>query len=104
MNKLRRIVNCASDTIQYIRLYGWQVGVSKDRVGDRDKWHFSAILFPHGRGSTTEDWDRLGKMVAVVQTEAGLTGEPVTNAETAAPDAVQHFIWLEPDSRNAEGT
>ena len=96
MNKLRALIKRISAEPRFERLYGWQVGLSKGVVGDLDQWHFSAILIPKGRSSTNKDWTRLGKMVGFVEKTAGLITEPQTIK--ADPNAVQHFVWMEPKS------
>ena len=92
MNKLRKLVKRVTEVVQYERLYGWQVGLNKGELHGLTTWHFSALLIPPGRGSTEQDWKRLGQMVTTVQKAAGITFEP--KKLEASPNAVQHFAWV----------
>jgi len=55
------------------------------------EWIFSACLHPRGRSSTQEDWDVLGRMLAVV-------GAPIdslrTPFETTHPNDVHYWTWI----------
>lgn len=56
-------------------------------------WHFSASLYPMGRGSTDEDWTMLGRLLAHVH--QGHQGEPtlITDMHETHPNAVHHWVW-----------
>lgn len=64
---------------------GWEFGLSCNE----NRWHFSAKLFPQGRGSTEKDWHYLGRVLA----EVGAPEQPLTPFETTDPNAVHHWDW-----------
>ena len=53
---------------------------------------FSAILWPHGRGSTVQDWGRLGSTLAALQIPVEACATPLENQD---PNAVHYWLWFE---------
>ena len=77
---------------------GWSVILSVYEHDGKDHWHFSAQLYPRGRGSTKSDWSMLGYMTAVAQDLTGYPRdappiEPLTPLDTTHPNRVHHWAW-----------
>lgn len=61
-------------------------------------WIFSAKLHPPGRSSTENDWNRVGRTVALVYEATGYdpaAGEPtlLTPLEETPPNATHYWMW-----------
>jgi hypothetical protein len=76
---------------------GWSFGYSlpSAELG----YGFSAMLYPKGRSSTTEDWEYLGKVQALVgmplpDGKEGFTF--FTDVATADPNSVLKWFWPDP--------
>lgn len=69
---------------------GWSFAMSYDP--GCSLWMFSAMLWPEGRGSTTDDWEFLGEVLG----SAGVLLEaPVGNTLETSPNAVHKWAWTE---------
>ena len=78
-----------------LKKWGWTWGLNRaPPLG----WMFSAKLYPPGRGSDSKDWERLGRVVALVSEATGYCGpepEPLTPFETTPPGATHYWVWQE---------
>ena len=76
--------------------WGWTFGLNR---GSPLGWMFSAKLYPPGRGSTNADWERIGRVVALVSGATGYCGaeppDPMTPSETTPPNATHYWAWAE---------
>lgn len=81
---------------------GWEWAVScctHDVPGTKnviEHWHMSAMLFPVGRGSTSEDWSFLGFGLFHVHKASGAQGSmppPITPIEHTDPNRPHHWAW-----------
>ncbi len=57
---------------------------------------FSAVLWPRGRGSSEQDWERLGSTLAALQIPAEACATPLEHQD---PNAVHYWLWFELGSR-----
>lgn len=90
----------ANRNIREIVLNGWSIVLSlsihlEDRT-NRRHWHASFMLDPPGRGSTEDDWEQLGKLLARIAMLTGYDGDtipPLFAFDANPPGAPQHFAW-----------
>lgn len=81
-----------------LKKWGWTFGLN---CGGPLGWTFSAKLYPPGRGSDPKDWERLGRVVALVSGATGYCGpepEPLTPFETTPPNATHYWAWRVPST------
>jgi hypothetical protein len=66
---------------------GWEIFLSRRRQGDVVLWHLSAKRYPHGRSSTKNDWEIVGRIAARV----GAPSDPALLPSD--PRAAVHWSW-----------
>jgi len=74
---------------------GWSICLSVLQHKSTECWHLSIMLFPPGRSSSSEDWKKLGKLLAQVCHLIGYPGEeapdPITPIESTHPNLALHW-------------
>ena len=69
---------------------GWEILLSRRKQDGIVLWHLSAMLHPHGRSSTANDWKIVGRIAARVVAPS----DPVITPED--PRAAVHWSWIVP--------
>jgi|GEM_PF-2693563 hypothetical protein len=79
---------------ELIRWYdgAWEFLLSSSGPGEIQKWAFSAMLFPRGRGSTEQDWRRLHHWTEALGIPQG---SEVGKTIEATPNAVHKWVWVQ---------
>jgi len=77
---------------------GWSLCLDTYTHDSVEHFGFSAKLHPPGRGSTTEDWNTLGAIVAEVSLATGYSSElpmpePLVPIDQIHPNATIHWTW-----------
>jgi hypothetical protein len=68
---------------------GWEIVLSRRTQDGIVRWHLSAMLHPHGRSSTENDWKIVGKIAARI----GAPQDPAIVPEDSS--AAIHWSWIE---------
>lgn len=75
---------------------GWSAALSATKHNGIECLHLSMKLHPPGRSSTSEDWKRLGALIARLLNATGWEGgliEPITPIESTHPNRTLHWAW-----------
>lgn len=83
--------------------FGWTLILTCDPCAHGKRWHFSAKLYPAGRGSDADDWQILGVILAAVSLASGHPTQdtpiaPIVPFAEEHPNAAHHFAWHEDGS------
>lgn len=72
-----------------LKVMGWLVMLTCDKLDGNLHWHMSASLTPKGRSSTQHDWQKLGQISARLRAPR----DPI--AVPNDPNAPLHWQWVE---------